>query len=265
MNYSVRNIVIAVSLAACAIVAVLIYTSNVEQQSKTGIVLVKVQQAVQDIKPGTTWEQVLKGGMLREVEVTKSDQVPGVLTAADISANRFTGNVVNQEIFPGEQVPSAVFQTASSAAPSVQLQRTERGIQLPVDTDSGIIGTLHDGDHVDVLESIKIQGATGTSDHVARRLLTNVEVLKSGATVTSATPDGGTGSTHVLLKVSDTDAVKVLWLATQDNAKLYLVVRPKAKAEDSAVTVPTLETMILDGLNKKQIHDITATGLFSGR
>src|SRR3954462_15166856 len=102
MNYSVRNIVIAVGLAACAIVAVLIYTSNVEDQSKTGIVMTKVQQAAQDIKPGTTWEQVVKSGMLREVQVTKADQVPGVLTAADLKANRFAGNVVNQEIFPGE-------------------------------------------------------------------------------------------------------------------------------------------------------------------
>jgi Flp pilus assembly protein CpaB len=265
MNYSVRNIVIAVSLAACAIVAVLIYTSNVQSQSRSGTELVKVQQATVDIPAGTTWEQITKGSMLREVEISKTDALPGALSSADITANRFAGDVANQEIFPGEQVPAAVFQASSTAAPSLQLQGNERAIQVSVDTDSGIIGTLHDGDHVDVLESIKVTNAAGAMIHVTRRLLTNVQVLKTGSTSTSTTPDGGTGPTHVLLKVSDTDAVRILWVATQDNSELYLVVRPKAKAQDSALTVPTLQSMILDGLNGKQSHDlVTSTGVLTG-
>jgi Flp pilus assembly protein CpaB len=266
MNYSVRNIVIAVSLAACAIVAVLIYTSNVQSQSRSGSELVKVQQAAVDIPAGTTWEQISKGGMLHEVDVAKTDALPGALTSADLTANRFAGDVANQEIFPGEQVPAAIFQTAVTAAPSLQLQGNERAIQIAVDTDSGIVGTLHDGDHVDVLESIKLPNASGQTIHVTRRLLTNVQVLKSGSTGTTATPDGGSGQTHVLLKVSDTDAVRVLWVTTQDNSGLYLVVRPKAKAQDSALTVPTVQSMILDGLNHKQAHDVTSsTGSLTGQ
>jgi hypothetical protein len=58
----------------------------------------------------------------------------------------------------------------------------------------------------------------------------------------------------------------VLWVTTQDNSELYLVVRPKAKAQDSALTVPTVQSMILDGLNHKQSHDVTSsTGSLTGQ
>src|SRR5436305_8805663 len=105
MNDIVRNSVNAVSHAACAVVAVLIYTSNVESQSKNGVVLTKVQEAVRDIPAGTPWSQVVKGGMLKEVEIVKSDQLPGVLVADDVKANRFAGMVVGQQLYQGEQVP----------------------------------------------------------------------------------------------------------------------------------------------------------------
>ena len=51
MNYSIRNLVIAGGLAIVAIVAVLIYTSNVQQAAKAGQARVKVYVARVDIRP----------------------------------------------------------------------------------------------------------------------------------------------------------------------------------------------------------------------
>ena len=52
MNYSIRNLVIAGGLAIVAIVAVLIYTSNV-QTAKEGQARVKVFVARVDVPAGT--------------------------------------------------------------------------------------------------------------------------------------------------------------------------------------------------------------------
>ena len=52
MNYSIRNLVIAGGLAILAIVAVLIYTSNVKQSAKQGQARVKVYVARVDVPAG---------------------------------------------------------------------------------------------------------------------------------------------------------------------------------------------------------------------
>ena len=59
MNYSIRNLVIAGGLAIVAIVAVLIYTSNVQQAAKAGQARVKVYVARVDVPAGTTAEDAI--------------------------------------------------------------------------------------------------------------------------------------------------------------------------------------------------------------
>jgi Flp pilus assembly protein CpaB len=240
MNYSVRNIVIAGGLAAVAVIAVLLYTSNVRDKARQDQHRVQVLVAARDIQAGTTGKQVIDQHLLVPKDIVQTDQVPGALTTTAGLDNL----VVAQTIYHGQQVPSAVFQPPLTTGTSLQIRATERAISVPVDTDSGLIGTLHDGDHVDVLLAYK--GDNG-GPSFTRPLLRNVQVLTA-----PAAGDAG----HVLLKLTDVDATKLLY--AEQFQKVWLVERPKAQAQDSPAALETSSTVLFDGLTPAQIAKAVA-------
>jgi pilus assembly protein CpaB len=240
MNYSVRNIVIAGGLAAVAVIAVLLYTSNVRDKARQDQHRVQVLVAARDIQAGTTGKQVIDQHLLVPKDIVQTDQVPGALTTAAGLDNL----VVAQTIYHGQQVPSAVFQPPLTTGTSLQIRATERAISVPVDTDSGLIGTLHDGDHVDVLLAYK--GDNG-GPSFTRPLLRNVQVLTA-----PAAGDAG----HVLLKLTDVDATKLLY--AEQFQKVWFVERPKAQAQDSPAALETSSTVLFDGLTPAQIAKAVA-------
>jgi Flp pilus assembly protein CpaB len=240
MNYSVRNIVIAGGLAAVAVIAVLLYTSNVRDKARQDQHRVQVLVAARDIQAGTTGKQVIDQHLLVPKDIVQTDQVPGALTTAAGLDNL----VVAQTIYHGQQVPSAVFQPPLTTGTSLQIRATERAISVPVDTDSGLIGTLHDGDHVDVLLAYK--GDSG-GPSFTRPLLRNVQVL---------TAPGAGDAGHVLLKLTDVDATKLLY--AEQFQKVWLVERPKTQAQDSPAALETSSTVLFDGLTPAQIAKAVA-------
>jgi Flp pilus assembly protein CpaB len=249
MNYSVRNLVIAAGLALCAIILVLVYTSNVQKKAEDGQTLTTVLVAGADIKPGTTFAQVKSGNLLRPQEVRVTDRLAGSVTAATLNGTSLDDMIVQQTVYAGQQVPLAVFQATVSAEVDTQLQRNQRAIELDFEGPTGLSDTLASGDHVDVLVAIRITKQDGTESGVVRRLLTDVQVLKA--------PGGedGADTANVLLKVSDSQAAKLLW-AKQFGTALQLVLRPKARAENGAVQAQTIDSVLLDGLNDKQLADL---------
>ena len=130
MNYSVRNIVIAGGLATVAIIAVLLYTSNVRDKARQDQHRVQVLVAAKDIPAGTTGKQVIDGHLLVPKAIIQTDQVPGALT----SMQGLDNLVVSQTIYHAQQVPSAVFQPPLTTGTSLQIRATERAISMPVDT-----------------------------------------------------------------------------------------------------------------------------------
>jgi pilus assembly protein CpaB len=239
MNYSVRNIVIAGGLAVVAIIAVLLYTSNVRDKARQDQHRVQVLVAAKDIPAGTTGKQVIDGHLLVPKAIVQTDQVPGALT----SMQGLDNLVVSQTIYHAQQVPSAVFQPPLSTGTSLQIRATERAISMPVDQDSGLVGTLHDGDHVDVLLAYK--GENGGSSFT-RPLLRDVLVLTAPTT----------SNTHVLLKLSDVDSTKLLY--AEQFQKVWLVERPKTQAQDSPAALETASTVLFDGLTPGQISKAVA-------
>jgi Flp pilus assembly protein CpaB len=241
MNYSVRNIVIAGGLAAVAIIAVLLYTSNVRDKARQDTARVQVLVAAKDIPAGTTGKQVIDQHLLVPKAIVQSDQVPGALTTTAGLDNL----VVSQTIYHAQQVPSAIFESPLTTGTSLQIRATERAISVPVNTDSGLIGTLHDGDHVDILLAYK--GDNG-GPSFTRPLLRNVLVLTAPAAKAN---DG-----HVLLKLSDVDATKLLY--AQQFQTVWMVERPKTQAQDSPAALETSSTVLFDGLTPAQIAKAVA-------
>jgi Flp pilus assembly protein CpaB len=220
-----------------AIAAVLIYTSNVQQAAKQGQARVKVYVARVDVPAGTPAKQMLASGDLIQKEVVQDDQLPGVLT----TTAGLGGMVLKQDIYTGEQVATQVFVPTSQAASTVAIRGTMRAVSVDVATANGLVGTLHDGDHVDIYAQI----GTG-NQRIVRKVLTNVLVLKAQLGVKDDTVVGG--SAHMLFALSDRDAQKILWLADNGSDTFWLAQRPQEGALNSPPSVETLQTVLGDGL-----------------
>jgi pilus assembly protein CpaB len=256
MNYSVRNIGIAVGLAVCAVVLVLVYTTNYQQKVDRGQDRIKVLVAAKEIPAGSTGEQIVSKHLLQLKEVVRSAQVPGALQSMTGRENQ----IVNQTVYPGQQVVAAIFQAPITQPAGVQLQGNMRAIQFSFDDDTGVVGTIAAGDHVDIFGAFKVTKPDGTEIGLTRLLLRNVLVLKTEQGETT----GSNGENqHVLFAVSDLDANRLLW--AKNNAVLHLVARPKAQAQDSPITVQTPDTMILQGVNAKQAKDIKKKSILSAK
>jgi Flp pilus assembly protein CpaB len=236
MNYSIRNLVIAGGLAIAAIVAVLIYTSNVQQAAKQGQARVSVMVAKVDVPAGTTAKDIIARGDLVPQKIVQDDMLPGVLTAVPAD-----GTVLKQDLYAGQQVSSQVFVPANEAASTVAIRGTTRAVGVDVKTANGLVGTLHDGDHVDMYAQI----GTGNG-RIVRTVLTNVLVLH--AQIGQKDTTGVGTDAHVLFALSDRDAQKVLWLANNDPNNFWLALRPQEGALNSPPTVETLQTVLGDGL-----------------
>jgi len=236
MNYSIRNLVIAGGLAIVAIVAVLIYTSNVQTAAKEGQARVKVFVARVDVPAGTPAKDILARGDLIQKEVVQDDQLPGVL----ISTAGIDGTVLKQDLYTGQQVSSAVFVQPSEAATTIAIRGVMRAVSVDVKASNGLVGTLKDGDHVDVYARI----GTG-NERLVKKVLTNALVMKAqiGAKDTTAV-----GDAHILFALSDRDAQKLLWLSDNAENDFWLAQRPQENALNSPPSVETLGTVLGDNL-----------------
>jgi Flp pilus assembly protein CpaB len=238
MNYSIKNIVIAGGLALVAVIAVVLYTSNVRDKARQNQSRVQVLVAARDILAGTTGKQVIDGHLLVPKAVIQTDQVPGALTTTAGLQNL----VVAQTIYHGQQIPSAVFQPPLTTGTSLQIRGTDRAMSLPVDQDSGLVGILKDGDHVDIL--MAFAGGSGSAGDT-RTLMRNVVVL-------SAPGDKAEAGAHVLLRVTDIQASKLLW--AQQYEKIWLIQRPQTQSQDSPATLETAATVLFDGLTPSVVQ-----------
>ena len=232
MNYSIRNLVIAGGLAIVAIVAVLMYTSSVQESAKEGQARVKVFVASVDVPAGTPANEILSRNDLIQKEVVQDDQLPGVLiTTADIK-----DKVLKQDLFAGQQVPSAVFVEPTEAATTVAIRGTMRAVGVDVKASQGLVGTLKDGDRVDVYARI----GSGNVRFI-KKVLTDVLVLKAQIGVKEST---AVGDAHMLFALSDRDAQKMLWLSDNGENDFWLAQRPQENALNSPPSVETLETLL---------------------
>ena len=72
--------------------------------------------------------------------------LPGVLTATAGVKDM----VLKQDLYTGQQVPAATFVPPSQAATTVAIRGAMRAVSVDVSASNGLVGTLADGDHVDI-------------------------------------------------------------------------------------------------------------------
>lgn len=259
MTYRVRNLVIAVGLAALAAALTSVYVSSYKRSVQKDEDNVRVFIATKDIPAGTSGAKA--AAMLKPVQIARRNVVPGAVSNRD----QVRHLVATDAIYAEEQVSARRFRPVQEVGVRAELKGNTRAFQLAGDSNQLLAGTLKPGDRIDVVASIKYQvrqiagsgGDEETADleRVASRVvLRDLRVLKvSGSPGEVASAAGA--DAWVQLAVTDSQAQKLFWV--YKNGDWSLELRPVIDATDSPESVETIESVLGDGLKPRQFLQLT--------
>jgi Flp pilus assembly protein CpaB len=266
MTYRVRNIGIAVALAAVAALMTSFYVTNYKRHVQRGEDHVTVLVAKHELPAGTAGSDA--AGELSATEVPRRSVVPGAISSAD----EIKDKVATQTVFAGEQVTTNRFSPVAESGVQGQLKGTMRAFQVEGDGNQTLAGTLKNGDHVDVVATFSYKwvdfhgGNSSSSDTLtaSRVVLRDINVLKApeGPAAGSKLTGGVDQKFPVLLAVTDSQAQKLLFITGNSNtdsrvSAWSLELRPVVHAADSPDHVDRVSTILLDGLNSSQRRALT--------
>ena len=141
-----------------------------------------------------------------------------------------------------------------------------RAFQVPGTQHQLLAGTLKEGDHVDLVASVKYQPrdlsgvGAGIDDNVASRIvLRDLLVLRAAEDPgdSSGISSSVAPTLSVTLAVTDRQSQKLFWVMT--NGEWSLQLRPLNKPKDSPESVVTVTSVLTDGLHTAQ-RSAFATG-----
>jgi Flp pilus assembly protein CpaB len=250
MTYRARNLFAAIGLAVLAALLVGFYVTNYKRNVQHSQQHVSVWVAAKDIPEGTSGENVISGGYLRQEQVLRDSVVPGAIS----SDTQIARLVAAQPTYAGEQVSLTRFSDVAVQGIRGVLRGPLRAVQVSGDNDQTLAGTLRTGDHIDVVANVKVGDASGNSQSVSRIVLRNLRVLRAPGDVSSGVhlSSPTQGGAAVLLAVTDTQVQKLFYVIKNDDWTFEL--RPVVKATDSPETVETQKTIVEDGLSAKQLR-----------
>lgn len=231
MTYRIRNIVIAVGLALVAMLLTLLYVTNYRKSVQHNAATVHVYAATKDIPSGTNGADIVKQNDLHQLSVPRSDVVPGAIS----SPQQISNLVSTASIYSGEQITLRRFANRTEQGVRAQLHGLMRAIQIPGDANQLLAGTLQEGDHVDLVASVKYPDPT-SSPAAARVVLRNLLVLvaPTAPTATSklSSSTSSSGATEsVMLQVPETETHTFWYVIANDDWSLDL--RPVSDSTDS--------------------------------
>jgi Flp pilus assembly protein CpaB len=267
MSYRVRNIGVAVALALVAALMVTFYVSNFKRNVQAGEEPVTVYVATQNIPEGTLGGKVIESSWLEKQEVERKNVTPGAIS----NPTQIEDAVATQPVYAGEQVTTLRFQSDSKRGLRAELSGNMRALQVPGDENQLLKGVLKEGDHVDVVSSIKYKPLnfsgpaqdgvpSGSAPNGEERLATRVVlrdilVLRGPAPLATdqklTNPNGGESA---ILAVTDSQAQKLFFV--MKNADWSLQLRPTTDASDSPESVETVGTVLGDGLGPAQLRQL---------
>ena len=242
LTYRVRNIGIAAALALLAAVFTFFYVSNYKQHVQRGEELVDVYVASHDIEIGTSGAEA--EGALTHKRVARTAVVPGAIS----DPSQISKLYATQPIFTGEQVSTKRFQPVEEQGIRGQLRGNLRALEVPGDAHQLLVGTLHDGDRVDVVGSWTFP--EGQQDHVSRVFLRDLKVLHAPTQSDVAGKLGASAQEPfaAIIAISDTQSRKLYWI--MKNGDWTFQLRPVAKATDSGDGLDTATSLAKAGVKK---------------
>jgi Flp pilus assembly protein CpaB len=215
---STRNGALAVAALAALLAGILIYAfvQRYKKHQSGSAAATPVFVATGFIPRGTSADAIASSQLLQRTSVKGSQVAAGAI--ADPSVLR--GEVTTTSIYPGQQLTVNDFTHGSVSAAS-QLTGNQRAIYVPEDTAHGLVGVVHNGDHVDVLASF----GTGLTGRGAVTVLAqNVLVLSSPSSPNTGI--GGSNNEQVLLRVDEQQAQEIAYAADASGGRVWLILRP---------------------------------------
>jgi len=241
MTYRLRNILIALGLAAVAAILVSIYVTQYKNHVDNGQSGSQVYVAARDIPSGTPSDELIDGKYLRKESVKRVNLVRGAIT----DPAQITSRYVTEAIYEGDQLSLRRFGEAGAEGARGELTGAQRAIEIEAKPAQVLAGSLKAGDHVDVLATWPVP--EGGSHHVSKVVLRDILVLgagEAGSSNSSVTSSGG--STTVQLRVTDTQATKLFFLVK--NGEWTLALRPPVRAGDGAEALADARTIAAEGV-----------------
>ena len=244
MTYRLRNIVIAVVLAAFAALLTMMYVTSYEKRVQNGEEDVAVLVAKSDIPAGISGAAAMARVETRMV--AQRNVAPGAVS----EKSQLSEFVVSQPIYAGEQVSRQRFSSSTEIGVRSSLTGNMRAVALAGDGVQLLADTLRAGDRVDLVGSLKISEDKDLS--ATRIVLRDIEVLKPAGSTGNKRLDSAAGRNQlsVLLAVSDTQVQKLFHV--QRHGEWTLQLRPVVDAVDSPESMETNLTILRDGLRGGQ-------------
>jgi Flp pilus assembly protein CpaB len=244
MTYRLRNIVIAVVLAAFAALLTMMYVTSYEKRVQNGEEDVSVLIATSDIPAGISGAAAM--ARVEERMVAQRNVAPGAVS----EKSQLEEFVVSQPIYAGEQVSRQRFSSSTEIGVRSSLTGNMRAVALAGDGVQLLADTLRAGDRVDLVGSLKISEDKDIS--ATRIVLRDLEVLKPAGSTGNKRLDSAAGRNQlsVLLAVSDTQVQKLFHV--QRHGEWTLQLRPVVDAVDSPESMETNLTILRDGLRGGQ-------------
>ena len=146
MNYRVKNIGIAIGLAALAAILTSVYVVNYKRHVQRGEGKVTVLVAARDIPAGTSGADVIDQKMLKEQTVPRK-------ASSRARSPRLTSFPVRRNAgrVRGRAGEHQALRPAERAGHPGSDQRHPAGVPARRDSDQLLAGTIQNGDHVDVV------------------------------------------------------------------------------------------------------------------
>jgi Flp pilus assembly protein CpaB len=262
MTYRVRNIGIAVVLAAVAALFTSFYVTNYKRNVQEGEENVTVFVAARDIPAGTSGAKLTRGEMISKNEIARRSVAPGAISDVD----QVRELIAASPVYAGEQITTRRFRPVEERGVRAQISGNMRAIQVPGEQHQLLAGTLDAGDRVDMVASIKYKladvspesaavGNRGDVERVASRVvLRDLLVLRAAEQPDVGSRVSGRENFSVLLAVTDSQAQKLFFVLK--NGEWSLQLRPVTDAQDSPGSVETIESVMGDGLRQNQLRQL---------
>jgi Flp pilus assembly protein CpaB len=247
MTYRLRNIGLAIALAAVAVLLVFYYVAQERGRLQDDQELVPVWVAKQNIPAGTSGAELESGGYIEEKEVERA----ALSSSALLDPDAVSAKVVVNTIYKGEQVNVLRFRSQAERGIRAQLSGNLRAVQLPGSEHQLLAGTLQAGDRVDIVGTWNVPESA--QHHVSRVLLRDILVLEPAQQAEGSGNITQDRNEQLSVKLALTDAQegKLFWIA--ENGEWTLVLRPPTDPADSPESAENYQTLLADGLKAEQV------------
>jgi Flp pilus assembly protein CpaB len=237
MTYRVKNIGIAVILAAFAGLLTIFYVANYKRHVQNGEKNVTVLVAARDIPAGTTGAEVVGQHYLKSESVPRRTVVPGAIS----NSEQLNNLVATAQVYRGEQVTALRFGSPRELGVRAQLKGTERAVQLEGDANELLAGTLKDGDLVDVVATWTTPD--GSQHHSSKVIARNLLVLHAPE-APSAGGKLGSPQDNFSVQLRAPDSVMQQIYYGRKVGTISLLLRPPADGQNSPRSVDDWATLL---------------------